>query len=50
MRFARDYLFEDVLPSVPVSAHVIEAFAVDLDVQWRIGRTVQNGVENNVSA
>lgn len=39
-----------MLPSVHVGAHVIEAFAVYLDVQWRIGWSVQDSVENNVFA
>jgi len=50
MRFARNYLFEDALPSVHVRAHIIKPFTVDFDVQRRNGRAIQNGVENDVFA
>ena len=50
MQFARNHLLENALPSVHVRPHIIEPFTVYFDVHWRMGRAVQDDVENDVFA
>lgn len=50
MGFASDGFFEDLLPRFDVGAHVVEGFSVDLDVQWRVGCAVEDGVESYIPA
>jgi hypothetical protein len=50
MRFTRDYLFENVQPSVHIGANIVKLFTVDFDVQWGSGWAIQNRMENYVFA
>lgn len=45
-----DYFFEDYLPCFHVGSYVVECAAVDLNVQRRVWRTIQNRMEGHIPA
>ena len=50
MGLAAELFLEDVLPSFYIGADIVQFRSVDLQMQWRRWWTVQDRVEDDVSA
>lgn len=50
MRFVAQDFFYDLFPCTYVGANITDCFSVNLDVDWRVRWTVENGVEGYILA